>query len=244
VVGLIDLGLVGRLNEELRDKAVDLMLAAVSGDPRAVADALLAMGRPRGKVDLPAFRAEVEVLAGRYLGRPLAEVELAALINDLVKGAVRFDIEMPAELMMIGKALMTIEGIGKQLDPALDPWTELRPYFTQLVMDRYSPQRLGRELWRGARALGRGAGALPGQVHDILEDLRAGRLVVTAADPARALATERLGRRLFAAIVGAALLGAGTTLLAVDRHPGVATAALGLAALVVVTRWWADRRAP
>ena len=174
VLGLIDLGLVGRLTEETRDKAISLMLAAVTGAGGDLAEALLAMGRPKGKVDLPRFRAEVLELSEKYLGRPLAEVELSALIRDLVQGAIKYDIEMPVEMLMVGKALMTVEGIGKQLDPELDVWTELRPYFTRLVMERYGPRRMGREALRAIRALSTSAADLPGQVHEILDDLRAG----------------------------------------------------------------------
>ncbi|MBZ0231926.1 MAG: hypothetical protein K8M05_06205, partial [Deltaproteobacteria bacterium] len=206
VLGLIDLGLVGRLSEDMRDKAIQLMLAAVTGDANGLADSLLAMGRPKGRVDLPRFRAEVAELSEKYLGRPLNEVEMSALIRDLVQGAVKYDIEMPVEMLMVGKALMTVEGVGKQLDPDLDVWTELRPYFTRLVMERFGPRRIGRDLLRGFRSLTTGAVDLPGQVHDILDDLRSGKLEVKSRDPELALATERLGRRVFTAVLATALV--------------------------------------
>jgi ubiquinone biosynthesis protein len=242
VLCLIDLGLVGRLSEELRDQAIDLMIASVGADPRRLADALLAMGRPRGPVDLPAFRAEVEVLSRKYLGRPLAEIELSAAIRDLVQGAIKYDIEMPVEVTMVGKALMTIEGIGKQLDPDLDVWSELRPFLTRMVMRRYRPERVGRELVRGLRDLGAATSNLPTAASDVLDDLRGGRLAVIARDPGLAAATDRLGRRLFSAIVTAALLGAATALLAVGRHGTVATAFLVIAALITLWHLVGDRR--
>jgi ubiquinone biosynthesis protein len=242
VLGLIDLGLVGRLSEDMRDKAIQLMVAAVTADANGLADSLLAMGRPKGRVDLPRFRAEVAELSEKYLGRPLAEVEMSGLIRDLVQGAVKYDIEMPVEMLMVGKALMTVEGVGKQLDPELDVWTELRPYFTKLVMDRFGPKRLGRDLLRGFRALSTGAIDLPGQVHDILDDLRSGKLEVKSRDPELALATERLGRRLFTAITTATLIGASTALFVVDRHTTLAGVLLGAAALLVVGHWWRLRR--
>jgi ubiquinone biosynthesis protein len=242
VLGLIDLGLVGRLSEEMRDKAIQLMLAAVTGDAAGLADSLLAMGRPKGRVDLPRFRAEVAELSDKYLGRSLADVEMSAVIRDLIQGAIKYDIEMPAEMLMVGKALMTVEGIGKQLDPELDVWIELRPYFTKLMMERFGPRRLGRDLLRGVRALTTGAVDLPGQVHDILDDLRGGKLVVTSRDPELSLATERLGRRLFTAIGSAALLGAATALFAVDRHPTLATAMLVIAGAATLLHLWGDRR--
>lgn len=240
VIGLIDLGLVGRLSPELRDRAIDLMIAAIAGDASSLADALLAMGRARGRVDMVAFRAEVGVLSEKYLGRPLAEVELSALIRDLVQGAVKYEIDMPVELMMVGKALMTVEGIGKEIYPELDVWTELRPYFIRLVRERYSPQRLGRELLRTVNQLRANAGELPGQINDILNDLRAGRLAVRTADTAVAAAGDRLGRRLFSGIMSAALLGAGTALLIAGVHGGLATGFLIAAAILVALHLRAD----
>jgi len=242
VIGLIDLGLVGRLNSELRDKLIDLLVATVASDPRQLADALLAMGRPQGLVDLPAFRAEVEGLSHKYLGRPLKEIDVSALIRDLVQGAIKYDIEMPVEITMAGKALMTIEGIGKQLDPDLDLWSELRPFVTRMVWRRYSPERIGRDLVRGARELTSAATGLPTQLTDVLDAARSGRLTVITRDPATAAATDRLGRRVFTAILAAALLGAGTTLLAVDRHDTLATIFLALAAALVAVHFLGDRK--
>ena len=241
VIGLIDLGLVGRLSEELRDGMIRLLIAAATADARAIADALLALGKPRGRVDVKAFRAEVAVLAEKYLGRPLKEIETSALIRDLVQGAMKYDIDMPVEILMVGKALMTIEGIGKQLDPELDILGELKPTLTKVVATRYSPERLARDGLRAARALGDAAMALPGQVTDILEDARAGRLAVFARDPETAAATERLGRRVFSAILAAALLSCATALVAVDRARDLAIVLYVLAVVIVALHLWRDR---
>lgn len=241
VIGLIDLGLVGRLSEELRDGAIRLLIAAATNDARAVADALLALGKPRGRVDVKAFRAEVAVVAEKYLGRPLKEIETSALIRDLVQGAIKYDIDMPVEILMVGKALMTVEGIGKQLDPELDVLGELKPFLTKVIAARYSPERLARDGLRAARSLGDAALALPGQINDILEDARAGRLAVFARDPETAAATERLGRRVFSALLAGALLACATALVAVDRARDLAIVLYVLAAAIVVLHLWRDR---
>lgn len=241
VIGLIDLGLVGRLSEDLRDGAIRLLIAAATNDPHAVADALLALGKPRGRVDVKAFRAEVAVVAERYLGRPLKEVETSALLRDLVQGAVKYDIDMPVEVLMVAKALMTVEGIGKQLDPDLDVLGELRPMLTRVIAARYSPERLARDGLRAARALGDAALQLPGQITDILEDARSGRLALLARDPETAAATERLGRRVFSAVLAGALLASATALLVADRAPNLATVFYLLAAAIVALHLWRDR---
>jgi ubiquinone biosynthesis protein len=242
VLGMLDLGLVGRLSPELRDKAIDLMVAAVRNETDALAEALLAMGRPRGKVDAAAFRAEVGRLAGRYLGRPLKEVEVSALIRDLVQGAVKFDIEMPTELLMVGKALMTVEGVGKEIDPDLDVWTVLRPYFLKLLWKRYHPERMGRELLRLAGQLGTAAANLPRQLHHILEDLQHGRLEVRVRDPALPAAGDRLGRRIYAAVTAAAFTLAGAHLVAGTRHEEIGIVLLALAAAQLLVHLVRDLR--
>lgn len=241
VIGLIDLGLVGRLTDETRDKALSLVLAAATRDIPSLADSLLAIGHAKARIDHQKFRNEVAQIAERYLGRSLADIEMSALIRDLVQGAQRHEIEIPAELLMMGKALMTIEGIGKQLDPKLDIWSELQPFLTKLVMNRLSPQRVARDLFRGARQLGTAATHLPDQIHQILEDLRAGRLEVMSRDPAQARATERLGRRIFVAMIAVGALGAGTALEIAHVHP-LSTILIVLAAVSVALHVLLERR--
>lgn len=214
VFGLIDLGMVGRLSPEMRDRTIDLMIAAVRQDHMAVADALYAIGTPTKKIDMRAYRAHVSVLAEKYLGRPLKEIDLAAMISDLINGATKFGIEIPPDFLLVGKALMTIEGVGKELDPELDVFGEARPYFLDLLRRRYSPERIGMDLWRGVERLSSVAYDLPQQTREILEDLRMGRLIVHTSDPALPRTVDRLGRRLFAGLVIGAFVLAGTWLIA------------------------------
>ncbi len=213
VIGMIDLGMVGRLSPEMRDKTIKLMVAAARNDPRAVADALYTIGRPTKKVDMHDYRAEVTVLAEKYLGRPLKEIELARLIKDLVDGAVKYGLEMPTDFMMVGKALMTIESIGKDLDPDLDVFSEAQPYFVDLLKKRYSPEEIGNELLRGAERFAGMAHDVPFHLREVLDDLRMGRLQIQTAETRIEPAYDRLGRRLFNGIVVASLNVSGAIVL-------------------------------
>jgi len=241
VIGMIDLGLVGRLSPELRDKAIQLMIAAVGEDVDALARSLLAIGKPKTRVDFTAFRNEVAQLSEKYLGKPLSEIEISAVIRDLVQGAIKYDVDMPVELMMVGKALMTVEGIGKELYPELDVYSELKPYFMQLLWQRYSPERLGKDLLRGLTQLGSNATNLPSQIDDILNDLRAGQLKISTDDKALSSANERLGRRVFAAITAAAALLSGTALLVAGKRDGLGMVLIALAALMALWSMWKER---
>ncbi len=234
VVGMIDLGMVGRLSPELRDKTIKLMIAAARNDPRGVADALYNIGRPTRKVNLDEFRAEVTVLAEKYLGRPLKEIELAALIRDLVDGAVKYGLEVPTDFMMVGKSLMTIEAIGKELDPDLDVLGEAQPYFVDLVKKKFSPEQVGNELLRNAEQVLGMAHDVPFHLREVLDDLRMGRLQIKTVEASLEPAYDRLGRRLFNGMVVASLNVAGALVLASSaEHKAWLAAALFVLAFLV-----------
>jgi ubiquinone biosynthesis protein len=231
-VAMIDLGMVGRLSPELRERTVDLMVAAVRKDMIGVADALYAIGKPTKKIDMREYRAEVAMLAEKYLGKPLKEIELSAMLRDLVQGAIKYGLEIPTDFMLVGKALMTVEGIGKEIYPELDVFGETAPYFFEIMRKRYSPVRLGNELWRGVEQLSRAGYDMPMQVREVLEDLRLGRMAMRAEDPGLPTAADRLGRRLFSGLVVVALVIGGVVLVHDERHETLGTVLLVVAALV------------
>jgi ubiquinone biosynthesis protein len=185
------------------------------------------------------YRAEVALLAEKYIGRPLKEIELAALLRDLVQGAMKYGIEIPPDFMLVGKALMTIESIGKELDPDLDVLGEATPHFTELLKQRYAPERLGVELWRGVEQLSRAGYDLPMQLREVLDDLRLGRLSLRTADPAMPRVFDRMGRRVFSSIVIGTLLLSGALLIN-GQHEIVGGVLLASAIIGLIAHWIGD----
>ncbi len=231
IIGLIDVGMVGRLSPELRDRSVDLMIAAGRQDSYAVADALLQIGKPTKKFDMREYRAEAAMLAEKYLGRPLKEISLSGMIRDLVQAGTKYGIEIPTDYMLVGKALMTVEGVGKEVYPDLDVYSEATPHFTAILRKRFSPQRLGNELWRGIEQISRVGYDLPIQAREVLDDIRHGRLEIATPNPNLPKAADRLGRRVFAGLVISASILSGGFLVQSTR-PIVGYVILGLGAAV------------
>ena len=240
VIGMIDVGMVGRLTPKMRDRTVDLMLAAVREDYRGLADALYAIGRPTRKIDKDAYEAEVASLAQRYLGKSLKEIEFSALIRDLVHGARTYGIEIPSDFLMLGKSLMTVEGVGKEIHPDLNLLDEVRPYFFRLFKQRYSPERLGEDVLRGLKRLSGAASELPLQLEEILEDLRKGAFTVQTQEMRLESAAERLGRRAFSGIVVGSLFISGALLLSRESYwlGGIAVGAGALYTLAQAALGW------
>jgi ubiquinone biosynthesis protein len=236
---LIDLGMVGRLGPRMRDLTVDLMVAAAREDYDAVANAMYALATPTKKVDMRAFRANVGLLAEKYLRRNLRDIELSAMIHDLIGTATRYGLEVPPDFVLVGKALITIEGVGKEVAPDFDIIEESRPLFLELLRKRYSPQRLGNEILRRMERLSGATSQLPEQLQEVLEDVRMGRLAIRITDTEARDASDRLGRRVFSALIASACLLSGTALL-IREHHRLGTLLLCLALAGTVLHWAAD----
>ncbi|MBX3131004.1 MAG: hypothetical protein KF718_30070 [Polyangiaceae bacterium] len=231
-LAMIDLGMVGRLSPRMRDLTVDVMVGAVRRDYEGIADAMYAIGTATKKIDLEAYRAEVALLSEKYLGKQLRDIELSAMIRDLVQGATKYGLEIPPDFMLVGKALMTVEGVGKELDPELDVFEEAKPLFLDILRKRYSPERLGNELLRRLERLSGATYNMPQQLQEVLDDLRLGRLTVQARDPGLEPAADRLGRRLYSALIAGAFVLAGAWLVS-GGHEAVGYGLIAVAVLLL-----------
>ena len=230
-LALVDLGMVGRLSPRMRDLTADIMVCAIRHDYDGIADAMLAIATTTKKIDMDAFRSEVALLADKYLGKPLKDIQVSTLIRDLVHAATKYGLEIPSEFTLMAKSMMTVEGIGKQIDPGLDVFEEARPFFVELLRKRYSPERLGNLLLKRLEKLSEATYNMPQQLREVLDDLRLGRLTLRVEDSLGERGRERLGRRIFdALVIGSSILG-GAWLYATGSDQ------VGLALFVAAATW-------
>ena len=213
---MIDLGLVGRLTPHMREKTIDLMIAAVQEDYRGIADALYAIGTPTRKIDRAAYEAEVatpRATATSASSSPRSRSRGSSRIWSRARRSTAS--RSRPDFLLVGKALMTIEGVGKEIYPELDVFEEMKPYFMRLMWARYSPERLTQDLVRTLTRISGAATDLP--------DCRARRSSTTcaraASRSARAsrccpVAVDVLGRRIYSGLVVAGLLDR-------ERHPAL-----------------------
>jgi ubiquinone biosynthesis protein len=119
---------------------------------------------------------------------------------------------------MMGKALMTVEGIGKEINPSFDVYEESRPLFTALLRKRYSPERLGNELLRRVERLGGAGYKVPQQLEEVLDDLRLGRMTVRLKNDGLQTALSDLGRKVLTTGLALGLLLAGAIVFSKDSQ--------------------------
>jgi ubiquinone biosynthesis protein len=237
-LGLLDCGMVGRLAPSRKDKVVDIIHAVINEDLELLARTFYQLAIPQGPVDYPAFEADCIALAEQYLiGVPISQIQIGELFQQLVVGAARHDVRMPTDFTMMFKAIITTEGLAKAIAPDVDPIELARPFITQMITERYSPERLKTQAIRDLVAFSGMARSIPNSLPVLLDDLHAGKLVFGTNAETLALqhrdADMRIGRVIRAAL-SIAFVVCGTLVVGVD---GLAIAFAGIPWLSVV--FWA-----
>ncbi len=141
-IGLIDFGMVGRVDDETRGRIERGVAAAVRKDAAGLADVLVQLGEVPPNLDRAAFQGEVAEQLAFYWGMPLSQFRLGPALDDLADAVRRFQVVLPASLAMLLRVLVMLEGAGRTLSPKFDLVPLLSPYARAFVLRRLSPKRL------------------------------------------------------------------------------------------------------
>ncbi len=149
-LGLIDFGIVGRLSPRSRQQLSNMMLAIVTEDFEALCIQYAELGAAGPSVDFDAFQREVRNSLAPYMGLKINEVNTGQLLIEATKVATKYQIRIPGDWMMVFRALFTMEGMGRSLDPEFDMLELGRELMQDLVKDQFSIDRYSKEfVWIG-----------------------------------------------------------------------------------------------
>ena len=185
-IALIDFGLVGKLLPRQRDDIIDLLTGIVKEDYEIISRVFFDLGQkvPGVEYDYNAFENDVvELLDQHVAGKILSDIDVQAFFADLASGAIKHQIKMPPTYTMVFKALMTVEGIGKTLSPDINFIEESKPFIKEIMLERYSPERLLREAVDTLNSTGRFLQRFAITAPRILRDMELGRLSIRTENP-------------------------------------------------------------
>lgn len=179
----LDFGLTGTLSGEMQDVMTAIFTGLVFRDAETVAMAVYRAGATAERVDLRAFRGEIERLIRRYEGASLADLGRTGTLTEFIDVASRFRIQLPREFAVVARAGAILDGVARRLIPDLDIVEEVRPYAQRLMSRRLGPERLGADALRVFQHAQAALRDLPTQASQLLLDLERGRVVITTRDP-------------------------------------------------------------
>jgi ubiquinone biosynthesis protein len=137
-IGMLDFGMVGRLSESRRDQIVDLLAALSRRDERGMMNVLLDWTGD-AVVDESRLANDLGELVFTYEHLELKDIQIGQLLGDVSAIMRDHHIVLPADLALLFKALITLEGLGRRLDPGFRLVDHLRPFVRRVIFARYEP---------------------------------------------------------------------------------------------------------
>jgi ubiquinone biosynthesis protein len=175
-IGLVDFGLSGKLTDRDLSKLTRLFIDAAQENvevlPRRLAD--LGVRYPKAKEEQ--FVAELHSIYSRYYGSKLSEIDPLQVIREAFGLIYAMNLRLPSRFVLLDKAIATIGSVGVDLYPEFNVFEVARPYARSLMIERFTPRRMAGRARREGVALAQMASALPYQVHETLEQVRAGEI--------------------------------------------------------------------
>ncbi len=217
----IDFGMMGRIDLKSREDFADLILSIAQRNEVKTTDALLRLAVYEEEPEYASLLRDVAEFMDQHCYRPLKEVELGKLLHQLIEMVARHRLSIPQDLFLMIKALSTVEGIGRALNPDFDVIEQAGPFVRRIQLNRFSPRRIAREMADSGTDLFQLLKEIPGEVREILKMVRKGKVKIEfehkGLEPMYST-NDRISNRLSFAIVLASLV-IGSALIVLSDIP-------------------------
>ena len=152
---LLDYGIVGSLNELTRSIWRATSSPFFNRDYRAVAQMHIAAGWMPAHVSADIFENDIRAVCEPIFAKPLKDISFGRLLMSMFQVARRHELHLQPQLLLLQKTLLTVEGMGRSLDPEINLWDTAKPFFGvvgKAAIQR--PPRLAGAATAGARLAG------------------------------------------------------------------------------------------
>jgi ubiquinone biosynthesis protein len=214
-VGLIDAGMVGRVDEQSRRQIEDILVAAGDEDAERLTDNVLRItGRPY-HFDRKTLSADLNELFQDFGTQPIEEFNVGALLNQVTDILHRHRLILPGRMSMLIKCLILLEGTARLLNPTFSLAGLLAPWKSKLVSHRFSPKARFKKLRQMFVDWERLAELIPRVMLNAMDRLEDGQLAIRLEHRNLKSAVNRLIGGLFIS----SLLLSSTLLISHDVPP-------------------------
>ncbi len=183
-IALIDFGSMGSIDSDTIDELLTFLVSLLLSDPEMLVTQFIDLGLVDDTVNVRQMSGEVSEIMRRYNGITLEKLDISAFIGEVFEAVVRYQVRVPAELILIGKAISTMEGIAQELYPNYDPLGSVRPYLVQLYVRRVlDPKTYSKRVYRVLHDWWGLVRVAPGEVRGLLRRAKLGELTLQVRDP-------------------------------------------------------------
>jgi ubiquinone biosynthesis protein len=176
-LAFIDFGMVGRLTEERREQVVSLLYGMTNHLPSKVAE-ILEDWSDNIHTDEQVLTIEIEAFVDQYSSLALKDLSLTAMMSDLMAILRDHKLILPADLALLIKAYITLDGLGRHLNPEFNTLVFAAPYVQKIMMERYKPEAIAKRGWRNLISVADLLSSLPKDLRKLLRASRKGAIQV------------------------------------------------------------------
>lgn len=220
VLAPLDFGMVGRLDEQTRIYLQNLLSAIVERNIDRIIKIFIDAEVIDETKDTRLLRIDLNDFIDTYYGIPLNQLKIEKLLNDLIEVLRRHRIAVLADVVLMAKALATIESVGRSLDPDFNMMTFVEPYARKLMLQPILPRKQLKEMRQLAQETEELIKILPSELRYILRKVKKGRMnLIFEHRGLERLITEmdRSSNRLAFSLIIAALIIGSSIILFFDR---------------------------
>ena len=138
-LAFIDFGMMGRIGERDQRYFVDMIYYIVKNEEEKAAYNLLKLAKVKDEnMNTDAFCKDMGDIISTYFYGSLKDISIQNLLNDMIALMSRYQVYFREDNYLLTKALITIEGVGKQLDPEFNAAEEIKPFVIRFYKESRS----------------------------------------------------------------------------------------------------------
>ena len=177
-IAILDFGDIGRISSTRRRQLEDLVISAGTNDVDGFIDVIIEITTPPATVDMNKLRSQIDVWMNRYLLIGTGHLDMASIMSTGMQLLHENGLVLPADLSTLFRVMLQLQGLGRELETDVRVTELLQPYMKHMLAERFDPRRLARHAGRTIRGWDRLATSLPGDIEEIVHQIRAGRLAI------------------------------------------------------------------
>ncbi len=168
-LGLIDFGVVGRLSRKTQDAVAGMFVALATEDYEQLAYEYMEVAPFNDMVDANQFARDLREVIAPHYGLSFKDINVGNILVSSAHVAARYKLRLPSELMLLFKALVSMEGMGRLIIDDFDVLTYSMEFATELIKSKYDPTRMAKDLMRVTRESTSLISTLPRQLKILLK---------------------------------------------------------------------------
>lgn len=177
-IGLFDFGMVGRLDDSLREQIEDLLMAIAGRDTSRLVSIVMRMGATPLGLNEAALTTDLSDFVDQYAYQSMQHFDLTGAFTEFVEIVRRYKITLPSSLALLIKVLVMLEGMAQMLEPNFCLMELIEPYRKTILRRRLSPMRQARKIRNLFTELEELAEVAPRRFREILDQVQRGKFDV------------------------------------------------------------------